>query len=304
MDDPDPRSSRGIPSPFEHGPPQYRDRAQSQGHVRDRRREHAERIRLRTAAKEAESAAAVPTWGSDLLRAFACAVFLQVLYGVTILLVRWRLLASRNGDVIDDGQLWAAILLLAVPLAWLLLLVKRSRPDNGFRRSGLLSLLLAGIAGGSLCQIVAVFAWQLLIGPDLVAGSVLDEVDADPLAFIALLSLTVCLHAAFVVTLVPMLTCGNVGLLVGMLPFLSLVVGGMFVVMWSIRLEPSWVLALGWTVAACVAIALVIVVAVISVHVRRDDPSVPPISQRSSRLCRGERTGRDHGVVSVPSNTV
>lgn len=240
----------------------------------DRQRERAERRRRHNAAKEAEKEASVPTWGDDLLRALAYAVFVQVLFGVTILLVRWRLLTSRSGDVIDDTQLWAAIVLVVSPLSWVFLQVKRARPDNGFRQAGLLSLLLAGIAGAALFQAIAVFVWQLLIGPDLIAGSVLDAVDAGPLAFVTMLSLIVCVHAVFVVVIVPMVTCRTVGLLVGLLPFLGLVVGGLFAVMWSIGLEPTWPLALVWAAAAAISVALVAVVAVIAVHARRDDPSV------------------------------
>lgn len=240
----------------------------------DRQRERAERRRRHNAAKEAEKEASVPTWGDDLLRALAYAVFVQVLFGVTILLVRWRLLTSRSGDVIDDTQLWAAIVLVVAPLSWVFLQVKRARPDNGLRQAGLLSLLLVGIAGATVCQVIGVFVWQLLIGPDLITGSVLDAVDAGPLAFVTMLSLIVCVHAAFVVAIVPMVTCGTVGLLVGLLPFLSLVVGGLFIVMWSIGLEPTWLLALVWAASAVVALALVAVVAVLAVHVRRDGPVI------------------------------
>ncbi|HLR44617.1 MAG TPA: hypothetical protein VK065_05445 [Brevibacterium sp.] len=227
----------------------------------------------------------MPTWGNDLLRTLMHAAFLQVLFGATILLVRWRLLTSRSGDVIDDTQVWAAVVVLATPLCWVFLQVKRSRPDSGFRRTGLLSLLLAGVAGATCCQLLAVLVWQLLMGPDLIADSVLGAIDEDPLAFVIMLSLVVCVHAAFVVVCVPMVTCGTVGLLVNLVPLIGLLVGGIFAVMWSVRMEPTWGLALGWAAATAAAVSLMVPVAHLATHVRRARPGT------GARLDRGEPQG-------------
>ncbi len=188
-------------------------------------RDEARRLK---AAQRAEEDSRVPSFGRDLLRSVGLAVAAQIFFGISILLVRWRLLRYDNMKVVEDAQAWAHTVVMVVALVWVFLQMKASRPDNGFRRSGLVPFMLLAVVLVTLVQLVTMLVWPVLIGPDLRPGTVLTEVWSDPRALLIAAGLVLCLTAVFTALVIPMITCGWKAALVCLLPYLGMILLGAY----------------------------------------------------------------------------
>ena len=260
---PDERKPRG---PLRVPPPRAPQPTEEQ-----RRDEAARRQR---AVRRASEDSQVPSFGRDLLRSVGLAVFAQVFFGVTVLLVRWRVLRYDNMETVEDAHSWAQIIVMVVALLWVFLQLKRSRPDQGFRRSGLVPFLQVAVVLVALVQLIAILVWPVLIGPDLRPGTVLAEVGSDPQAFLVAAGFVLFLNALFTAIALPMMTCGWKAALVCVLPYLGMILVGGYLATVVLDGTPSESPAALWMGAGVVGLVLLAVSSLVVLWVRRSDATV------------------------------
>lgn len=201
-------------------------------------------------------------------------MFAQVFFGATILLVRWRVLRYDNMETVEDAHSWAQIIVMVVALLWVFLQMKRSRPDHGFRRSGLVPFLLVAVVLVTLVQLIAMLVWPVLIGPDLKQGTVLAEVWSDPLAFLIAAGFVLCLNALFTAIALPMMTCGWKAALVCVLPYLGMILLGGYLATVVLDAVPLVARAGLWMGVGVVGLVLLAVSSLVVLWVRRGDTDV------------------------------
>lgn len=202
------------------------------------------------------------------------AVFAQVFFGATILLVRWRVLRYDNMETVEDAHSWAQITVMVTALLWVFLQMKRSRPDLGFRRSGLVPFLLVAVVLVTLVQLLAMLVWPVLIGPDLRPGTVLAQVGSDPLALLIAAGFVLFLNALFTALVLPMMTCGWKAALVCVLPYLGMILLGGYLATVVLDTAPSMSPAASWMGAGVVGLVLLAVSSLVVLWVRRGDTDV------------------------------
>ncbi|SMY10585.1 hypothetical protein BJEO58_00155 [Brevibacterium jeotgali] len=224
--------------------------------------------------RRAEEDSQVPSFGRDLLRSVGLAVFAQVFFAVTILLVRWRVLRHNNMETVDDAHSWAQISVMVAALLWVFLQLKRSRPDHGFRRSGLVPFLQVAVVLVTLVQLIAILVWPVLIGPDLRSGTVLADVGSDPLAFLIAAGFVLLLNALFTAIALPMMTCGWKAALVCVLPYLGMILVGGYLSTVVLDGTPSESPAALWMGAGVGGLVLLAVSSLVVHWVRRSDATV------------------------------
>lgn len=263
------RGPQRVPRP--RAPQPTDEQPTDEQHRDEQRRDEARRLR---AAKRAEEHARVPSFGRDLLRAVGLAVFSQVFFGASILLVRWRLLHYKNMEVVDDAHSWAQLIVMVTALMWGFLQMKASRPDLGFRRSGLVPFLLLAVVLVTLVQLIAMSVWPFLIGPDLKHVTVLADVWSDPGAFLIAAGFALCLNAVFTAIVVPMVTCGWKIALVCVLPYLAAILLGGYLATVVLEAAPLLSRALLWSGAGVAGMVLLTVSSVVVLLVRRSAPDV------------------------------
>lgn len=251
----------------------------------EQRREEA--ARQQRAAARAQKEAEVPSFGRDLLRSVGLAVFAQVFFGSTILLVRWRVLHYNNLEPVEDAHSWAQVVVMVIALMWVFLQMKRPRPDLGFRRSGLVPFLLIAVVLVTLVQLVAMLVWPLLIGPDLKSFTVLAEVWSDPVAFLIAAGVVLFLNAMFTAIVLPMITCGWKAALVCLLPYLGMIVLGGYLAVVVLDSPPLITGAALWMGAGLLGLVLLAASSLVVVWFRRDD-----IGAERTRAASGGMSGR------------
>lgn len=69
-------------------------------------------------------------------------------------------------------------------LLWPVFNMSVQRPDNGFRRSGLVRLTMATMPVFLLMQVLSMLLGPWLIGPDLQEGTVLAGLSSDPMSLL------------------------------------------------------------------------------------------------------------------------
>ncbi|HLR44616.1 MAG TPA: hypothetical protein VK065_05440 [Brevibacterium sp.] len=181
---------------------------------------------------------------------------------------------GNDYEVIEAAQSWAEIAFTINALMLMFVQLKLTRPDNGFRQSGLVPFALVSAVLTGLIQLVALLVWPFLIGPDLVPGTVLAEVGSDPWALLTAAGLSLCAYSVFPAVCIPMMAGGWRGALVCLVPFLGIVLGGGYLATVVLHGYPSPASAVAWAGAAAVGLVLLTISAVIVHWLRRADPHV------------------------------
>lgn len=226
----------------------------------ERREEAAEAKRRAKAAYAQElKESTVPSWGRDLGRVAGMAGLLVVLGWIAILLVRWRLLTDNSAEVVEDTDVWAAILTMLGPLLFPFLVFKHKRPDDGFRLGTLPFLPVAALAAWAI-QVLGMLVWPWLVGADLVPGTVLATIPLHPMSLLTAAGVSLTWTSVFLAVVCGFLTCGARGKwvwsLILILPFLASVLVAAFVNADAFTSPPSIVAATVWMGAGVIALIL------------------------------------------------
>ncbi|WP_198394454.1 hypothetical protein [Brevibacterium yomogidense] len=214
----------------------------------------------------------MPSWRGDILRALGCAVFCVVLVWPLILLVRWRLLHYDNLEIIEDTDIWAAILASLISLMLPFLLLAPKRPDLGFRYSSVPFLPQIVVVGGAV-HTVSMLVWPWLVGADLVPGTVLAELASDPVALVTAAALVFTWSCVFLLLLVVILLASErmkwiTGVIL-LIPFLGAIFGAGLTAVRTFDNPPSITACLVWVLLGIVALVLLTGMDLLRTHLHR-----------------------------------
>lgn len=166
----------------------------------------------------------VPTWARDYLRVIGISVFAVLFLTLLIGLAGTGLLRKNiaTDPVAADG-LWAGICAGLLVLLFPFLFFEQARRDSGFRRSGLVPLLLLGILTVSVIGVLAMMTWPFILGDRAMPGTVAAELTTDPAGIFLVLLFLLAATAWNTCLVMNMIIFGWKGALVLILPFLGMV---------------------------------------------------------------------------------
>ena len=144
------------------------------------------------------------SWGQDLRRILSITAGIALFATILIGLAAAGILESKpryEDNPVDADATWAGIVAMVGCLLFPVQLFRKDRRDLGFRREGLVPLLLVGILGGGLVQVLFMMTWPFLLGDNAVPGTVAAELTTDP-ASIGLLFLLLVAAASWFTAIV------------------------------------------------------------------------------------------------------
>lgn len=268
------RADRSIPRPgtVPRGalPPTAGDRHAH--HASGRRR--ARRRRAGSAAPSAPVAAAdAPSWWVDARGFIANALVSLGFFTACILLARWGVLVGRRGEVGDPQWMAAGVVgLSAYGLARLQ--VSRSRWDRGFRRTGLVPLLIGGVLFAVCAQSVSMLMWPFLIGMQMISDTVLATMGEDPLALVTAVFFSLLVYASMVAVAMLLAARSAAADLIGHCLLLVLCVAAVLGAQAVLVVPPSAVVAVICMLAGIAALIVLAGAAGVLGLVRRNDGAV------------------------------
>lgn len=235
-----------VPQPTEAEKAQERE-----ARKRAAKRAHAEHVEEST----------VPTWGRDVRRVVSFSAIGVVFAWILILLVRWRLLRDNSYDVVEDTDVWTALVAVLIPFMMPFVLLAPKRPDMGFRRGTVPFLPLAALVAVGI-QWVGMLAWPFLVGEDLGTYTVLATLGSDVISFVTAAALIATWSCVFLIVTTALVTASETmkwGLAIVLLvPYLGSLVGAGFTSVRTFDDVPSPVVCLVWVGLAVVSFVLLV----------------------------------------------
>ena len=229
----------------------------------------AEKAREREARKRAAKRAheehvkesTVPTWGRDIRRVVSYSAIGVVFAWVLILLVRWRLLRDNSHDIVEDTDVWTALVAVLIPFVMPFVLLAPKRPDMGFRRGTVPFLPLAALVSVGI-QWLGMLAWPFLVGEDLGTYTVLATLGSDVVSFVTAAALIATWTCVFLIVTTALVTASEtmkwVLALVLLIPYLGALFGAGFTSVRTFDDVASPVVALVWVGLAIVSFVLLV----------------------------------------------
>lgn len=235
-----------VPQPTEAEKAQERE-----ARKRAAKRAHAEHVEEST----------VPTWGRDVRRVVSFSAIGVVFAWILILLVRWQLLRDNSYDVVEDTDVWTALVAVLIPFMMPFVLLAPKRPDMGFRRGTVPFLPLAALVSVGI-QWLGMLAWPFLVGEDLGTYTVLATLGSDVLSFVTAAALIATWSCVFLIVTTALVTASEtmkwVLAIVLLIPYLGSLVGAGFTSVRTFDGVPSPVVCFVWVGLAVVSFVLLV----------------------------------------------
>lgn len=166
----------------------------------------------------------VPTWTRDFLRVLGFTLFGALFFTFIIWLASTGLMYQRNmADRIEADGLWAGIIAGVIALLFPFLFMEHKRKDDGFRREGLVPLILLSVVASAVIVTLVALVWPFFLGVRAVPGTVAAELNADPASFFLVLLFFIGGMAWSMCVVMPMMIGGFKVALWLLLPFLGFV---------------------------------------------------------------------------------
>ena len=166
----------------------------------------------------------VPTWTRDFLRVLGISLFGALIFTFFIWLASTGLMYQRNmaGKIEADG-LWAGIIAGVLALLFPFLFMEHKRKDDGFRREGLVPLILLSVFASAMIVTLVALVWPFFLGERAVPGTVAAELGSDPASFFLVLLFFIGGMAWSMCVVMPMMIGGFKAALWLLLPYLGFV---------------------------------------------------------------------------------
>lgn len=166
----------------------------------------------------------VPTWTRDFLRVLGVSLFGALFFTFFIWFASTGLMYQRNmADRIEADGLWAGIIAGVIALLFPFLFMEHKRKDDGFRREGLVPLILLSVVASAVIVTLVALVWPFFLGVRAVPGTVAAELNADPASFFLVLLFFIGGMAWSMCVVMPMMIGGFKVALWLLLPFLGFV---------------------------------------------------------------------------------
>ncbi len=135
----------------------------------------------------------VPTWARDFLRILGVCLFGAVFFTLCVWLASKGLLREKGSldDTVEADPIWAGICAGMIVFMFPFLFVEFKRIDLGFRRTGLIPLVVLGVLCGGMIVTAVMMTWPFFLDDQAIPGTVSGELASDPASILLLLFFTI-----------------------------------------------------------------------------------------------------------------
>lgn len=198
----------------------------------------------------------VPTWTRDFLRVLGIALFGALFLTLLIWFASTGLMRDKSlTDTIDADAVWAGICAGLMPVLFPVLFMEHKRLDNGFRREGLIPLIILSVVCGAVIVTVVTMTWPLFLGERAVPGTVAAELSGDPASVFLVLCFFIGGMAWCLTIMMPMMIGGFKVALWLLVPYLGFVFLSCFAGVRVFDNPPNFASAVIWAAVALSGLA-------------------------------------------------
>lgn len=217
----------------------------------------------------------VPTWTRDFLRVLGFTLFGALFFTFIIWLASTGLMYQRNmADRIEADGLWAGIIAGVIALLFPFLFMEHKRKDDGFRREGLVPLILLSVVASAVIVTLVALVWPFFLGVRAVPGTVAAELNADPASFFLVLLFFIGGMAWSMCVVMPMMIGGFKVALWLLLPFLGFVFLIGFAGVRVFDNPPSLLTTMIWVAVTLTGLAVLTVLAMLRNVIDKSTPQM------------------------------
>lgn len=217
----------------------------------------------------------VPTWARDFLRVLGISLLGALFFTFLIWLASTGLMYQRNmADKIEADGLWAGISAGVFALLFPFLFMEHKRQDVGFRREGLVPLILLSVVASAVIVTLVALVWPFFLGERAVPGTVAAELNSDPASFFLVLLFFIGGMAWSMCVVMPMMIGGFKAATWLLLPYLGFVFLIGFAGVWVLDNPPSLLATMIWVAVALSGLAVLTVLAMLRNVIDKQKPQM------------------------------
>ncbi|WP_127365127.1 hypothetical protein [Brevibacterium linens] len=165
----------------------------------------------------------VPTWTRDFLRVLGISLFGALFFTFLIWLASTGLMLQQNFQVIEADAVWMGVCAGGMAFLFPFLFTEYKRSDDGFRRDGLIPLILLSVVASAVIVTLVALVWPFFLGERAVPGTVAAELNTDPASCFLILLFFIGGMAWSTSMMMPMMIGGYKVALWLLLPYLGFV---------------------------------------------------------------------------------
>ncbi|MGO1909868.1 MAG: hypothetical protein ACTH1C_13260, partial [Brevibacterium linens] len=165
----------------------------------------------------------VPTWTRDFLRVLGISFFGALFFTFLIWLASTGLMLQQNFQVIEADAVWMGVCAGGMAFLFPFLFTEYKRSDDGFRRDGLIPLILLSVVASAVIVTLVALVWPFFLGERAVPGTVAAELNTDPASCFLILLFFIGGMAWSTSMMMPMMIGGYKVALWLLLPYLGFV---------------------------------------------------------------------------------
>ncbi|MGC2942035.1 MULTISPECIES: hypothetical protein [unclassified Brevibacterium] len=216
----------------------------------------------------------VPTWTRDFLRVLGIALFGALFVTFLIWFASTGLMLQQNFDVVEADAAWMGICAGGMAFLFPLLFMEHRRPDDGFRRAGLLPLILLSVVVSAVIVTLVALVWPFFLGERAVPGTVAADLNSDPASFFLVLCFLIGGMAWSMCMMMPMMIGGFKVALWLLLPYLGFVFLILFAGVRVFENPPSLIATMIWVAVALSGLAALTVLAALRNVIDKPNPQL------------------------------
>lgn len=205
----------------------------------------------------------VPTWTRDFLRVVGIAFFGALFFTFLIWLASTGLMLQQNFEVIEADAVWMGVCAGGMAFLFPFLFMEYKRSDDGFRRDGLIPLILLSVVASAVIVTLVALVWPFFLGERAVPGTVAAELNTDPASFFLILLFFIGGMAWSTSMMMPMMIGGYKVALWLLLPYLGFVFLILFAGVRVFDNQPSLLTTMIWVAVALSGLAVLTVLAML-----------------------------------------
>ena len=241
----------------------------------------------------------VPTWSRDLRRVLGISFGGALCVSFFIWLASIGLMFEKGSlDRLEADAVWAGICAGVLVFLFPFLFFEIKRVDNGFRRHGLVPLVLLGVAGGGVIITAVMMIWPLFLGDRAVPGTVAAELGGDPASILLVLFFVIAGMAWCLALMLPMMVGGYKVALALLLPYLGTIFVFPFAAVRIFENPPNAVSTVIWAGLALAGMAVLTILAALRNVIGRPVPQMTDAERAEAQrryLQQRQRFGHTNG---------
>lgn len=224
----------------------------------------------------------VPTWGRDFRRVVVYGLFMVIFVTVLVGLSALGLMVGKQFERIEPSPMLAGICAGLTPFMFPFLLYSIKREDKGYRRQGLVPLLVLGVPTAVAVGVLVMMAWPRILGDHAGVGIVAADLTTDPLSILLVFTFLTAATAFFTAVVIIMLSGKTSTGFIMAVPL----VGGVFFFMFTSKKifenAPSGKAVIIWAGTALACLAVLAIMA--ALRNSMDPPRREPTEQEKVQM--------------------